>query len=369
MPPATDHTASWQSIWWALVSIALNTALQPRGATLSLPLPLAILSALNPLLLLADVLLLALKLIHLTLTYRLPARPALRVLVATRGHHGPGAAGHAAWWFRPVAFALGALPQYVKLFAISGVPMTQAWASMYLVSFVLLEAFLYLGRPAPAPAPADGEPAAGGAGVAEEEAERAAAELAKRPSLLALEAAVTLVCALAQLGWALWAASRVGARLRDGAALEHPLAAAVFSTASRCVAGSANFAALGMFLACSLVGAERPRWWRRRVPRTEVLGVVAVGFFVARLIVLALYAAALRPAARVDKLWVLGLQLVFLAVMGLVVLTSGPRNVGYLLVTLCVVSGVVALLSALAFYWLVYNPVGTYKAPWVENFG
>jgi len=49
------------------------------------------------------------------------------------------------WWFRLATFVLGALPQVIKLYGMAGIPWTQAWASMYLVAFLLIEILTQLG--------------------------------------------------------------------------------------------------------------------------------------------------------------------------------------------------------------------------------
>lgn len=43
------------------------------------------------------------------------------------------------WWFRSSVFALGALPQAVKLLGMGGIPLTKTWGAAYLVSFLVIE--------------------------------------------------------------------------------------------------------------------------------------------------------------------------------------------------------------------------------------
>ena len=43
------------------------------------------------------------------------------------------------WWFRFSVFALGALPQAVKVLAMGGIALTKTWGMAYLVSFLVLE--------------------------------------------------------------------------------------------------------------------------------------------------------------------------------------------------------------------------------------
>jgi hypothetical protein len=43
------------------------------------------------------------------------------------------------WWFRLVVFVLGSLLQVVKIYSMTGIPWTQAWASIYLIAFPIVE--------------------------------------------------------------------------------------------------------------------------------------------------------------------------------------------------------------------------------------
>lgn len=67
-------------------------------------------------------------------------RPRAAAALVLSGRHGPGGGGPR--WLRPVVFGLGALPQLIKLFAIRGIPVVQAWAACYLFAFVVVEALL-----------------------------------------------------------------------------------------------------------------------------------------------------------------------------------------------------------------------------------
>lgn len=54
--------------------------------------------------------------------------------------------------FRLVLFNFGAVPQIVKLFAMRGIPWTQAFGAMYLASFLIMEVFIAMVADAPTPA-------------------------------------------------------------------------------------------------------------------------------------------------------------------------------------------------------------------------
>jgi hypothetical protein len=49
------------------------------------------------------------------------------------------------WWFRLVTLVLGALPQVIKLYGMEGIPWTQAWASIYLLAFLIIEILTQVG--------------------------------------------------------------------------------------------------------------------------------------------------------------------------------------------------------------------------------
>lgn len=195
--------ATWRSIWWALIAIALNAFMQKSGKMLALRAGNGAVTALSPILRLADALILWARLLRAVLVEKHPPKRVVRVIVADRlsGASQRGVA-EGSWWLRPAVFALGALPQYIKVFAISGIPWTQAWAAMYLFSFITLETFLYFGRAPPRREGDDDDDTA----FAEDRRQEISASSGRSH---ALELTVTALCATLQVFFALWVHSHV----------------------------------------------------------------------------------------------------------------------------------------------------------------
>ena len=134
-------TVSRQSAFWAVVALGLNTFVQPGGKVLGFPAEYSRALRLSPILCIVDTLGvlfsvaffcyktrsfkkgLALAARYRCLTEDAPAEPRLE----------------RTWWFRFSVFALGALPQTVKVLAMSEIPLTKLWGMAYLLSFLVLE--------------------------------------------------------------------------------------------------------------------------------------------------------------------------------------------------------------------------------------
>ena len=134
-------TVSRQSAFWAVVALGLNTFTQDGGKVLGLPAEWSRALRLSPVVCIVDTLGVlfsiaffyyktrsvkdgfALAARYRCLTEDDPAKPRLE----------------RTWWFRFSVFAMGALPQAVKLLGMGGIPLTKIWGMAYLVSFLVLE--------------------------------------------------------------------------------------------------------------------------------------------------------------------------------------------------------------------------------------
>ena len=134
-------TVSRQSAFWGVVALGLNTFSQDGGKVLGLPAELSRARRLSPIVCIVDTLgvLFSIAFFYrktgsfkdgftLAARYRClteddPVEPKLE----------------RTWWFRFSVFALGALPQAVKLLGMSGIPLTKIWGMAYLVSFLVIE--------------------------------------------------------------------------------------------------------------------------------------------------------------------------------------------------------------------------------------
>jgi hypothetical protein len=149
----SPQPVSWQSAFWGLIAIALNTMCQPSGKVLNMPSEYSFALKSSPFVCAANsVLSLA------TLSYYLWKKPnligAIQQLMKDRCKDASISLENSFaslcdnTTFRVGLFVLGALPQTIKLCAMGGIPMTQAYVVMFTISFLLDEALLALGRKA-----------------------------------------------------------------------------------------------------------------------------------------------------------------------------------------------------------------------------
>lgn len=147
-PPAdTSNEVSWQSAFWALLPIALNSMTQPTGKVLGTPSKYSFYFNSSPIICLAN----ALEIIVSKLCWRawtLESLDAAASLTAkelfedVKSQERPSGLVQLQEIkvVRLTVFVLGAIPQIIKLYAMSGVVGTQLCASMYLGSFLFIEA-------------------------------------------------------------------------------------------------------------------------------------------------------------------------------------------------------------------------------------
>ena len=146
---------SWYSAFWALIPLALNSMTQPCGRALGLPAKYGFALRSNPVLCALD----ALTVLTSTLYWSIQLRSLMggaRKVARCRFEYpedeeGPprpeGESSSSSSLqelqrnktFRTCVFVFGALPQIVKLYAMSGIFWTKVFGSMFVGSFAILE--------------------------------------------------------------------------------------------------------------------------------------------------------------------------------------------------------------------------------------
>lgn len=139
-PMANTNILSWQSAFWAIVPIALNTMSLPSGKTLGFSSTYSFALKSSPIICAASALDSMARLIVYTWnTGSLPA--ALERWVSVRfgdtaeSEDGSFESLRRNKYFTLCLSALGTLPQAVKIFAARGIPWTQVCCATYLASF------------------------------------------------------------------------------------------------------------------------------------------------------------------------------------------------------------------------------------------
>jgi hypothetical protein len=140
--PSADHQVSWQSAFWGLVPIALNSMVQPSGKVCDSPAAIGHLLRVSPAMCFLDAVTVLVRTVVYTITTRSLSAANRRILIQryTADDDNAGSVQNfkentVTRW---VAIALS-IPQIVKLFAFQGTPLTQTCAAMFLGSFVLVE--------------------------------------------------------------------------------------------------------------------------------------------------------------------------------------------------------------------------------------
>ena len=144
---------SWYSAFWTLIALALNSMTQPCGRALGLPAKYGFALRSNPLLCASDALTVLTSTLYWSIQLRsLPggARKVARCRFEDpEDEEGPprreGGSSSSLQElqrnkiFRTCVFVFGALPQTVKLYAMSGIFWTKVLGSMFVGSFAILE--------------------------------------------------------------------------------------------------------------------------------------------------------------------------------------------------------------------------------------
>lgn len=150
-----EQELTWQSAFWAVVSIALGAATQPSGSILGMPREWGFALKCSPVMCIFNTIevLLCIRIEQQDPGWRLAFRstkytgaPNPRHLEATADRHAARSL-ETNTTLRLASFILGPLLQAVKLFACSGIPCTKLLAGCYLASFLSDELalnFIYL---------------------------------------------------------------------------------------------------------------------------------------------------------------------------------------------------------------------------------
>lgn len=143
----------WQSIFWALVPLALNTMIQSTGQIVSLPKQYALMLRNSPIVCIVDCVLMLITLIHF-MWQGSSISTAVHLLTVSRFQGSTDTiirdntlAGLLENpWLRLFLFVGGTLPQTIKLYGFHGVPWTKALASMYLIPILIFEVIAFIDR-------------------------------------------------------------------------------------------------------------------------------------------------------------------------------------------------------------------------------
>lgn len=140
------NQVSWQSAFWGLVPIALNSMTQPSGKVCDSPAGVGFLLRVSPFMCFFDALILLVRTVMYSFTKgSLPA--AIEKIIVQRYTDDDEDAGElrGTMYTRWIVFALSA-SQIVKLFGFQGVLMTQICAAMFLGSFIVVELLVVIPR-------------------------------------------------------------------------------------------------------------------------------------------------------------------------------------------------------------------------------
>ena len=134
-------TVSRQSAFWAVVALGLNTFTQDGGKVLGFPAEYSRALRLSPIVCIVDTLGVLFSLTFFCVKTR-SFKDGLKLAARYRCFVEDDPAEpklERTWWFRFSVFALGALPQAMKILGMGGIPLTKTWGMAYLVSFLVLE--------------------------------------------------------------------------------------------------------------------------------------------------------------------------------------------------------------------------------------
>ncbi|PMD16714.1 hypothetical protein NA56DRAFT_649275 [Hyaloscypha hepaticicola] len=154
--PASSQV-SWETAFWTLVPLAVNVMAQPCGRILGRDTRYWTYLRCLPIMCAADSLSIIVRLgiygsgFLAKRGVRLPFWESLKLVIHHRFHdenededaEGIRAMGRTTW-LRWLFFIFGTLTPAIKLLAFVGTPWTKAWGTMFLVSFILVEALVVL---------------------------------------------------------------------------------------------------------------------------------------------------------------------------------------------------------------------------------
>lgn len=143
----TEHLVSWQTAFYTLVPIAVNTMTQPSGMVCAAPTEIAPLLRSCPTVCIFDALLVFGRLVYHWIKEK-SLTSAFGRLVIERFLDTPEEAKAPSWnelllrWF----LSLTAILLSIKLYALDGLVWTKVWAAMYLISFATVELLILVPR-------------------------------------------------------------------------------------------------------------------------------------------------------------------------------------------------------------------------------
>jgi hypothetical protein len=140
-------TVSWQSAFWALVTIALNSCLQETGKICEIEAKLGLLVKSSPVFCAVDALIAWGQILYYLTRVR--PREALRIVARSRQQHGTDTQEESRSISLIVSrclLLLLAILQGLKLYALRGIPWTQVFGTMYLVSYATNALLNVLGK-------------------------------------------------------------------------------------------------------------------------------------------------------------------------------------------------------------------------------
>jgi hypothetical protein len=160
-PPIAGTPVSWQTIFWTLVPLAINSMTQPGGRICGLPSRYRTYLRCSPFLCAADAFSIVSHLAVLCLYQKQRFLEAVGLILHERFNTADHAEGQqvvlhndeddgtgsvqsleAMTWLRWLWFILGTLPPAIKLMSMSGVPWEQAWGMMFLASWIINESLI-----------------------------------------------------------------------------------------------------------------------------------------------------------------------------------------------------------------------------------
>jgi hypothetical protein len=134
---------SWQTACWSIIPVALALMTQRAGSVCGTPPCLQVYLRTSPFVCLFDTLVLVARMFaDIVFGKSTLGEAARRVVRARTG--GPVQVDNmrVVNW---IAYALGVLPAYIKLFGFTKIPWTRAWASTYVASYIAIEVLFVLG--------------------------------------------------------------------------------------------------------------------------------------------------------------------------------------------------------------------------------
>ena len=134
-------TVSRQSAFWAVVALGLNTFTQDGGKVLGFPAEYSQALRLSPIVCIVDTLAVLFSVAFFwwkTSSFEDGVALAARYRCLTEEERAERSLER-TWWFRLSVFALGALPQAVKVLGMGGIPLMKTWGMAYLVSLLVLK--------------------------------------------------------------------------------------------------------------------------------------------------------------------------------------------------------------------------------------